>query len=107
MIQLVTRSEIPVPAEAGSRALGGALGFNGTSGLNGTGGPPGGPRGPPFLGLGPPPPGVTPNFANPESIFTRVLTSHLVTLSLACIFILMRVWTRVIVTRAVGWDDCG
>ncbi len=58
------------------------------------------------VGLVPPPPGVIPNFNNPESVYGRVMTAELITLGIALPFVLMRIYTRLFITRAVGWDDC-
>lgn len=63
------------------------------------------PTGPP-VGLAKPPPGVTPNFENPVSIWSEIVPSNLVGLSLATAFLCMRIYTRVVVSRAPGWDDC-
>ncbi|KAI9883549.1 MAG: hypothetical protein M1823_004691 [Watsoniomyces obsoletus] len=57
------------------------------------------------MGLVPPPPGVIPNFVNPESVYGRVMTAELITLGFALPFVLMRIYTRFFITRAVGWDD--
>jgi hypothetical protein len=54
----------------------------------------------------PPPPGVVPNFDNPETLFPRVVTTHLVSVCLAFAFILIRLWTRYYVSRSMWWDDC-
>ncbi|KAI9834663.1 MAG: hypothetical protein M1826_000065 [Phylliscum demangeonii] len=63
------------------------------------------PRGPPFAGLVPPPPGVVPNFTNPASLQTVVVTVDTIFLALAALFVAMRLWTRSFVTRHVGFDD--
>lgn len=53
-----------------------------------------------------PPPGVTPNFANPE---TNVLTTNVVGTiftTITIILVMMRIYTRSRLTKSLGWDDC-
>lgn len=53
----------------------------------------------------PPPPGITPNFVNPDYIGGRVIIIVAVFLgiALACFFI--RMFTRIRITRGFGADD--
>ncbi|KAI9804911.1 MAG: hypothetical protein M1833_006214 [Piccolia ochrophora] len=56
--------------------------------------------------VSPPPPGWVSNFDNPDtSAQTRLIVEVAVTMGLALIFILLRLYTRVFLARAVGKDD--
>lgn len=54
----------------------------------------------------PPPPGVVPNFVNPVSRGSYLITVNAVLLSITTLFVLMRFYTRIFLARAIGWDDC-
>jgi hypothetical protein len=54
----------------------------------------------------PPPPGVIPNFVNPDSQDTATIVLHTVCLTLTTFFIVMRVYTRHFISLWLGWDDC-
>ncbi len=54
----------------------------------------------------PPPPGVTPNFVNPESRAGANIALHTTCLTLVTIFFAMRIYTRKFISRWIGWDDC-
>jgi hypothetical protein len=54
----------------------------------------------------PPPPGVTPNFTDPYSLARQCLAINTIFLALACVFVILRFYTRAWITRRVGWDDC-
>lgn len=54
----------------------------------------------------PPPPGIVPNFENPDSRGDEIVNVYAVFLSIAFVFIVLRMYTRVAITRAVGLDDC-
>ncbi|KAI9672493.1 MAG: hypothetical protein M1817_003259 [Caeruleum heppii] len=60
---------------------------------------------PSLLGTIPPPPGVTPNYENPESIADRVIVVNAVFLPLAIIFVILRSFTRIHLTHGFGMDD--
>jgi hypothetical protein len=54
---------------------------------------------------GKPPPGVIPNFDDPES---RAIVMHIgisICLGVALVFVLLRIYVKLAVTRAWGWDD--
>ncbi|KAI9836483.1 MAG: hypothetical protein M1837_003389 [Sclerophora amabilis] len=53
----------------------------------------------------PPPPGVTPNFENPESLATELITVNSVFVALMLIAVGVRVWTKSRITHSLGWDD--
>lgn len=53
-----------------------------------------------------PPPGVIPNFKNPESKAYESITTTAVCVSLMMPFFALRIYSRVFVTRSLGWDDC-
>ena len=55
---------------------------------------------------GPPPPGVHSNFVNPESLQNPAIAVNVIFLSLATTAVVMRLYAKGVVTRAVGWDDC-
>jgi hypothetical protein len=55
----------------------------------------------------PPPPGVTPNFANPDSNGTMYMAGTLTTLGFASICVVLRLVTKTTMNgRRLGWDDC-
>lgn len=56
--------------------------------------------------VGVPPPGVTPNYDNPEYIGHRMVTVNAVCLTLSTIIIALRVYTRGWIVQAIGVDDC-
>lgn len=56
--------------------------------------------------LASPPPGVIPNYANPESRAYETIIVVTISLSLMFPFFLLRVYSRVFITRSIGWDDC-
>jgi hypothetical protein len=53
-----------------------------------------------------PPPGVTPNFVDPPTISTLPRIFIYVTLPPMVIFVILRFYTRITITRKVGIDDC-
>jgi hypothetical protein len=59
-----------------------------------------------IVGLARPPPGVTPNFAHPESRGYRITLTLIVCLVLCTGVVLLRLYTRYFITRMVGADDC-
>jgi hypothetical protein len=59
-----------------------------------------------IVGLVSPPPGVTPNFAHPESRGYRITLTLIVCLVLCTGVVLLRLYTRYFITRMVGADDC-
>lgn len=54
----------------------------------------------------PPPPGVTPNFTNPESNGNMYMAGTLTTLIVATICVVLRLLTKTTMKgRKLGWDD--
>ncbi|KAF2131230.1 hypothetical protein P153DRAFT_287580 [Dothidotthia symphoricarpi CBS 119687] len=53
----------------------------------------------------PPPPGVTPNFDNPESIAHRVIIVSVLGAAITIPICLIRLYTKRYILRNVGWDD--
>lgn len=53
-----------------------------------------------------PPPGVTPNFENPENITPLIEFTLGICLGVSSLFVILRVWTRFIIMKVHGWDDC-
>ena len=61
---------------------------------------------PPFIPLQPPPPGVTSNFENPDMTrYNTVVATVSTTLTIALMFVLTRLYTRIFMIRHFGWDD--
>ncbi|KAI9887104.1 MAG: hypothetical protein M1823_001094 [Watsoniomyces obsoletus] len=52
-----------------------------------------------------PPPGVTPNFVDPYSRGQVVRISTAVSISLAALFVCMRIYSRAFIVRKLWWDD--
>ncbi|KAF2113820.1 hypothetical protein BDV96DRAFT_578384 [Lophiotrema nucula] len=57
------------------------------------------------LGAMPPPPGVEPNFEDPDNRMRENITLHAIFLTLTTCCVLMRIYTRHFVIRKLGWDD--
>ena len=57
------------------------------------------------VGLMPPPPGVTPNFHHTTPVQVAFIAVFAVTFTLATIALVMRVYTRAFVVKALGFDD--
>ncbi|KAK7987215.1 hypothetical protein PG988_002203 [Apiospora saccharicola] len=57
------------------------------------------------LPAGRPPPGVIPNFVDPESKAHTLLTLEYVFLSLALVAVIVRLYVRTRLVRVWGWDD--
>ncbi len=53
-----------------------------------------------------PPPGVAPNFNNPESRMQGLVVTAVCFTVIAGICVCLRMYTRIFLTRSVGWDDC-
>lgn len=58
------------------------------------------------VGAMPPPPGVTPNFDDPESIAHRVVAISVLGAAIAIPVCLLRLYTKRRILRNFGWDDC-
>lgn len=54
----------------------------------------------------PPPAGVTPNFDKRNINGLILIVISLVMMLLAMTFTIIRIYTKAILTRALGWDDC-
>ena len=50
--------------------------------------------------------GVTPNFINPPSIGNAIIVVNVVFLTLMLGFVILRIYTKGVFTRSLGWDDC-
>lgn len=53
-----------------------------------------------------PPPGVLPNLKDPESRAYESIVTTAVCVSLMMPFFMLRLYSRIFVTRSLGWDDC-
>lgn len=53
-----------------------------------------------------PPPGVTPNYVDPESLAPVLVACITTCLVLMIIFVGMRLYTKLFISRAFGRDDC-
>lgn len=54
----------------------------------------------------PPPPGVTPNFVDPPGSEYEIYSVSLAMCSTATAFLLARLYTRGVVLKSLGLDDC-
>lgn len=59
-----------------------------------------------MIGVTPSPPGVAPNFIDPESQAQTNLVLLTLFLTLTTLFIIMRIYTRMFITRWLSLDDC-
>ena len=53
-----------------------------------------------------PPPGVTPNFAHPDSIGYQVIDSGIITGSFALLAVTLRIATKRWIVKSSNLDDC-
>ena len=53
-----------------------------------------------------PPPGVVPNFLNPESHANQTIIACSIVTAAMILFLFARMYTKIHLTRSVGWDDC-
>jgi hypothetical protein len=53
----------------------------------------------------PPPPGYTINLVNPEYIGYQLVIVAIVSASLSTFFLLLRLYTRKLIVKSLGWDD--
>ncbi|KAL8765142.1 MAG: hypothetical protein Q9209_007690 [Squamulea sp. 1 TL-2023] len=65
------------------------------------------PFGVPFPGLFPSPPGVQPNSVDPEQRSGGAVPLIAVLLTLSTIFLIVRLYTKLWIVKALGWDDVG
>ena len=54
----------------------------------------------------PPPPGIEANFNAPNTNGTAYIIIAVIGIFLATVFTVVRVYTKGILTRSLGWDDC-
>ena len=58
------------------------------------------------IGAWPPPPGATPNFANPESVGYRIIVVSMLFPAITIPITLLRLYTKRYILRVVHADDC-
>lgn len=54
----------------------------------------------------PPPPGVVPSFDGSSDRARLYIVLCSVVLSVACMFVLLRLYAKLLILRSPGWDDC-
>ena len=54
----------------------------------------------------PPPPGIIANFDGPNTNGTALIVVAVIGIFIATFFTVVRVYTKSILTRSLGWDDC-
>lgn len=55
--------------------------------------------------LGQPPPGKETNFINPETFKTQAEISMNLCMAVAAVFIILRLYAKISITKMYGWDD--
>lgn len=53
-----------------------------------------------------PPPGVTSNFDNPKTLKSSFVAVNASFLSLMVFVVAIRIYSRGVIARVLGWDDC-
>lgn len=53
-----------------------------------------------------PPPGVLPDFIHPQSQSAANLACNILCLTVATLCVAIRLYTRFVITRSHGWEDC-
>ena len=53
-----------------------------------------------------PPPGVVPNFVNPESRAHATIVGNGVATGIMMVFVITRMYTKLFISKAFGWEDC-
>jgi hypothetical protein len=53
-----------------------------------------------------PPPGMTPNFVNPDSLYPFVIATCTLCLMLTTPALVIRMFTKIHVAKKVNWADC-
>ena len=61
---------------------------------------------PPEIGALAPPSGVTPNFIDPYSIQNSLIAWSVVCLTLTSLTTAIRLYTKLYIVKAHGWEDC-
>lgn len=59
-----------------------------------------------LIPAGPPPPGISSNFKNPESIAGKFIGLAIFFLTLTVIVVTLRLYTQIVILRRLGIDDC-
>ena len=59
-----------------------------------------------MIALQQPPPGVEQNLVNPESTANTAIAVTVLFTVIMFVFVCVRMYTKVFVSRARGWDDC-
>ena len=54
----------------------------------------------------PPPEGVIPNFVDPPTLEHVQIAATVVCLTLAVFTTVLRMYTKVFIIKAIGWEDC-
>lgn len=54
----------------------------------------------------PPPPGHVSNFVNPENQLISSAVAQMVCFGVATVVVAMRLYTKLRITKDMGWDDC-
>ena len=57
-------------------------------------------------GIEPSPPGVIPNYSNPQSNGWEIMVAGAVTGAIALVAVFARLISKIFVTQSMGWDDC-
>jgi hypothetical protein len=60
----------------------------------------------PIVGAVPPPPGIVPNFTNPESAAYRLIVGTIVCPAITLVFLLLRLYTKRYILKKLLLDDC-
>ena len=55
---------------------------------------------------GPPPAGIQPNFDDPANLDTIIYITKTVALTLVTLAVFIRIYTRHVLLRSMGYDDC-
>ena len=55
---------------------------------------------------GTPPVGLTPNFNNPPNLDTYVILTICICITLATVTVLLRMYTKIFITRSLAYEDC-
>ena len=53
-----------------------------------------------------PPPGVTPNFHDPPNLDAFIALTLAVCVTFSTLAVLLRMYTKVFILRALAWEDC-
>lgn len=53
-----------------------------------------------------PPPGIHPNFVNPEDLHIAIVVTLVLCVSISTLVFWMRVYTKLYIIHRTGWEDC-